>query len=133
MALLDGTVEAVQRRCHFTESDGAIVLDGQPIQTQRQLCRIFDAKTGLIEEDYVKVWDMVTRSPWPEPSDEFPSTSRLTTSTPRYDLRGAGDAAEGPARSPRNDPRFGTEDEERHDRDRNDREVPDAGGRPLRL
>jgi hypothetical protein len=68
------------------------------------LCRIFDAKTGLIGEDRVKVWDLVTCPPWPEPSDKFPPTSRLTTPTPRDDLRGAGDAAEGPRAFARNDP-----------------------------
>jgi hypothetical protein len=34
--------------------------------------RIIDAKTGLIGEGYVRVADMLTRQPWPEPGDEFP-------------------------------------------------------------
>jgi Transmembrane protein of unknown function (DUF3556) len=64
---------AVQRRCHFEEGDvRVIVLEGQPIQTQRQWYRILDAKTGLIEAGYVAVADMLTRQPWPEPGDEFP-------------------------------------------------------------
>jgi hypothetical protein len=66
-------LEAVQRRCHFDEGDvRVIILEGQPIQTQRQWYRIVDAKTGLIEEGYVNVSDMLTRQPWPEPDDEFP-------------------------------------------------------------
>lgn len=64
---------AVQRRCHFEEGDlRVIILEGQPIQTQRQWYRIVDAKTGLIEEGYVTVEDMLTRQPWPEPGDQFP-------------------------------------------------------------
>ncbi|BBZ14089.1 DUF3556 domain-containing protein [Mycobacterium branderi] len=66
-------VEAVQKRCHFDEGDvRVIILEGQPIQTQRQWYRIVDAKTGLIEAGYVTVKDMLARQPWPEPGDEFP-------------------------------------------------------------
>ncbi len=66
-------VEAVQRRCQLEEGDlRVIILEGQPIQTQKQWYRIVDAKTGLIEEGYVRVDDMLARQPWPEPGDEFP-------------------------------------------------------------
>ena len=66
-------VEAVQRRCGFDEGDlRVIILEGQPIQTQKQWYRIVDAKTGLIEEGYVAVEDMLARQPWPEPDDELP-------------------------------------------------------------
>jgi len=66
-------LEAVQRRCNFEEGDvRIIVLEGQPIHTQRQWYRIVDAKTGLIEAGYVDVSDMLSRQPWPEPGDEFP-------------------------------------------------------------
>jgi Transmembrane protein of unknown function (DUF3556) len=66
-------LEAVQRRCNFDEGDlRVIILEGQPIQTQRQWYRIVDAKTGLVEEGYVTVKDMLARQPWPEPDDEFP-------------------------------------------------------------
>ena len=66
-------LEAVQRRCNFDQGDlRVIILEGQPIQTQRQWYRIVDAKTGLIEEGYVTVADMLARQPWPEPDDEFP-------------------------------------------------------------
>ena len=75
-------VEAVQRRCQFEDGDlRVIVLEGQPIQTQRQWYRILDAKTGLIEAGYVNVEDMLSRQPWPEPGDEFPvhvTTARAT-------------------------------------------------------
>ncbi|MDI3315071.1 MAG: DUF3556 domain-containing protein [Mycobacterium sp.] len=66
-------LEAVQRRCRFEDGDvRVIVLEGQPIHTGRQWYGIYDAKTGLIEEGYVKIADMLTRQPWPEPTDEFP-------------------------------------------------------------
>ena len=66
-------LEALQRRCHFDEGDvRVVILEGQPIHIQRQWYRIADAKTGVIEEGYVNVEDMLTRQPWPEPGDEFP-------------------------------------------------------------
>ena len=64
---------AMQWRCGFEDGDvRVIILESQPIQTQRQQYRIVDAKTGLIEEGYVDVKDMLTRQPWPEPGDEYP-------------------------------------------------------------
>jgi hypothetical protein len=66
-------LEALQRRCHFDEGDvRVVILEGQPIHIQRQWYRIADAKTGVIEEGYVNVEDMLTRQPWPEPGDQFP-------------------------------------------------------------
>jgi Transmembrane protein of unknown function (DUF3556) len=66
-------VAAVQRRCQLDEGDlRVIILEGQPIQTKKQWYRIVDAKTGLIEEGYVDVDDMLARQPWPEPGDELP-------------------------------------------------------------
>jgi len=73
---------AMQRRCDFEDGDvRVIILESQPIQTQRQQYRIVDAKTGLIEEGYVDVKDMLTRQPWPEPGDEYPV--HVTTHTAR--------------------------------------------------
>jgi hypothetical protein len=58
-------LEAVQERCHFEEGELRIVtLESQPAQVQRQHYRIFDAATGLVEEGYVNVADMVSRQPW---------------------------------------------------------------------
>jgi hypothetical protein len=66
-------VQAVQRRCQLDEGDlRVIILEGQPIQTKKQWYRIVDAKTGLIEEGYVSVDDMLARQPWPELDDELP-------------------------------------------------------------
>ncbi|OSC40867.1 DUF3556 domain-containing protein [Mycobacterium decipiens] len=75
-------VAAVQRRCNFEEGEvRVIILEGQPIQVQKQWYRIVDAKSGLIEAGYVTVEDMLSRQPWPEPGDEFPvhvTTQRST-------------------------------------------------------
>jgi Transmembrane protein of unknown function (DUF3556) len=58
-------LEAVQERCHFKEGElRVITLESQPAQVQRQHYRIFDAATGLVEEGYVDVADMVSRQPW---------------------------------------------------------------------
>jgi Transmembrane protein of unknown function (DUF3556) len=74
---------AVQRRCHFEEGDvRVIILEGQPIHTQRQWYRIVDAKAGLIEEGHVDVADMLTRQPWPEPGDEFPVHVKTARTAP---------------------------------------------------
>jgi hypothetical protein len=79
-------VAALQRRCGFADGDvRVIILEGQPIQTQQQNYRIVDAKTGLLEEGYVMIADMLTRQPWPEPGDEFPVhvTDRRRDTTPQ--------------------------------------------------
>jgi hypothetical protein len=77
-------LEAVQRRCHFEDGDlRVIVLEGQPIHVQKQWYRILDAKTGLIESGYVRVEDMLSRQPWPEPGDEFPVYVRRQRARPR--------------------------------------------------
>lgn len=73
---------AVQRRCRFDDGDvRVIILESQPIQTRRQAYRIVDAESGLIEEGYVDVADMLTRQPWPQPGDDYPVhvTAQRTT------------------------------------------------------
>ncbi|MPY97624.1 MAG: DUF3556 domain-containing protein [Actinophytocola sp.] len=58
-------IEAMQERCHFEPGEvRVIVLESQPIHRQRQHYRIVDAATGVIEEGYVRVADMVARQPW---------------------------------------------------------------------
>lgn len=64
---------AVQRRCDFDDGDvRVIILEAQPIHRQTQAYRIVDAKTGLIEQGYVDVKDMLARQPWPGPDDDYP-------------------------------------------------------------
>jgi hypothetical protein len=66
-------LEAVQERCGFDEGDLRVVyLESQPAQVQRQRYRIYDAATGLIEEGFVDVAEMVSRGPWLDGSWDFP-------------------------------------------------------------
>jgi len=63
----------VQERCAFQEGDlRVITLESQPAHVQRQQYRIYDAASGLIEEGWVNVADMVARGPWLEESWDFP-------------------------------------------------------------
>ena len=58
-------LDAVQERCHFEPGEVRIVvLESQPAHLQRQRYRIFDAATGLVEEGWVNVADMIARQPW---------------------------------------------------------------------
>ena len=58
-------LEAVQERCHFKPGEVRVVaIESQPAHIQRQHYRILDAATGLIEEGWVEVADMVERLPW---------------------------------------------------------------------
>jgi hypothetical protein len=66
-------LEAVQERCGFAEGELRVVtLEAQPAHVQRQHYRIYDAATGLIEEGWVNVADMVARLPWLGESADFP-------------------------------------------------------------
>jgi hypothetical protein len=66
-------LEAVQERCGFAEGELRIVtLESQPAHVQRQRYRIYDAATGLVEEGWVNVADMVARVPWLDESWDFP-------------------------------------------------------------
>jgi hypothetical protein len=56
---------AVQERCGFAEGELRIItLESQPAHVQRQRYRIHDAASGLIEEGWVRIADMVDRLPW---------------------------------------------------------------------
>ena len=64
---------AVQERCGFEEGELRIVtLESQPAHVQRQRYRIYDAASGLVEEGWVRVADMVARQPWLDSSGGFP-------------------------------------------------------------
>ncbi|MBV8930595.1 MAG: DUF3556 domain-containing protein, partial [Mycobacteriaceae bacterium] len=66
-------LSALQRRCHFDEGEvRVIVLESQPIHQHRHAYRIVDAQTGVIEQGYVDVHDLLGRQPWPEPGDDLP-------------------------------------------------------------
>jgi hypothetical protein len=66
-------LEAVQERCDFAEGELRVVyLESQPAQVQRQRYRLYDAASGLLEEGWVDVAEMVKRGPWLDDSWEFP-------------------------------------------------------------
>ena len=66
-------LEAVQEQCGFEEGDVRVIaLESQPAHIQRQRYRIYDAATGLLEEGWVDVAEMIERGPWLEESFEFP-------------------------------------------------------------
>ena len=70
-------LEAVQERCRFAPGDVRVLeLESEPMagspQRGKQHYAIYDAATGLIEEGYVRVDDMVGRQPWLDESFDFP-------------------------------------------------------------
>jgi hypothetical protein len=66
-------LEAIQERCNFKPGEVRVItLESQPAHIQRQQYRIYDAATGLIEEGWVEVADMVARLPWLDESWDFP-------------------------------------------------------------
>jgi hypothetical protein len=66
-------LESVQKQVGFEPGDvRVIMLESQPFHIPKQRYRIHDAATGLIEEGWVDVRDMVERGPWLEESFEFP-------------------------------------------------------------
>ncbi len=66
-------LEAVQEQCGFAEGElRVITLESQPAHIQRQHYRIYDAASGLFEEGWVEIADMVERGPWLDESWDFP-------------------------------------------------------------
>ena len=66
-------LEAVQEQVGFEPGEcRVIMLESQPFHIQRQHYRIHDAASGLLEEGWVDVAEMVKRGPWLEESFEFP-------------------------------------------------------------
>jgi hypothetical protein len=66
-------LEAVQEQAQLESGDvRVIMLESQPFHIPRQRYRIHDAATGLLEEGWVDVAEMVKRGPWLEESFEFP-------------------------------------------------------------
>src|SRR5436190_3489469 len=66
-------LDVVQEKCRYEEGElRVVVLEGQPAHVQRQHYWIYDAATGLLEEGWVDVAEMVKRGPWLEESFDFP-------------------------------------------------------------
>ncbi|HVQ60284.1 MAG TPA: DUF3556 domain-containing protein [Solirubrobacterales bacterium] len=78
-------LEAVQERCRFEPGELRVVtLESQPAHESRQRYRIFDAATGLVEEGWVDVGEMVGRQPWlgGEPFPVEPAGGDRATTAP---------------------------------------------------
>ena len=77
-------IAAVQERCQFAPGDlRVVILESQPAHIQRQHYRIVDAATGLVEEGWVNVADMVDALPWLGESWTFPvDVSERVTAPP---------------------------------------------------
>jgi hypothetical protein len=66
-------LDAVREQVTFAPGDLRVVmLESQPAHIQRQYYRIHDAVTGLVEEGWINVRDMIERGPWLEETFEFP-------------------------------------------------------------
>ena len=64
---------AIQEQCGFEEGEVRLIyLESQPAHIQSQRYRIYDAATGLIEEGWVDVADMVESHPWLDGSGTIP-------------------------------------------------------------
>jgi hypothetical protein len=64
---------SVQDQVRFEPGDvRVLMLESQPFHIPKQRYRIHDAATGLLEEGWVDVRDMVERGPWLEESFDFP-------------------------------------------------------------
>lgn len=84
-------LDAVQEQCQYKPGELRIItLESQPIHLQRQQHKIYDAATGLVEEGYVEVKDMIERQP-------AVARSRLRLPGARHRWRRPAGADPGPA------------------------------------
>jgi hypothetical protein len=66
-------LDAVREQVRFAPGELRVVmLESQPAHIQKQYYRLHDAATGLVEEGWINVRDMVARGPWLEESFDFP-------------------------------------------------------------
>jgi hypothetical protein len=60
-------LSAIQEQCHFEAGElRCIMVESQPLGQSTLHYRIFDAKTGLVEQGFGDVHDLRTRQPWDE-------------------------------------------------------------------
>ena len=76
-ATATSTTSSCSRRCRSAATSprascGWSMIESQPAHEQRQHYRIYDAASGLIEEGYVQVADMVERQPWLDETGHVP-------------------------------------------------------------
>jgi hypothetical protein len=82
-------LEAIQERCGFAAGDVRVVaLESEPMAGSptrgKQRYAIYDAQSGLLEDGFVRVEDMVSRQPWLDESFDLPVE---VTSGPGRDQR----------------------------------------------
>lgn len=66
-------LDIVQEQCEFGAGELRVVaLESQPAHIQRQRYHLYDAATGLLEEGWIDVADLLERGPWLEESFDFP-------------------------------------------------------------
>jgi hypothetical protein len=66
-------LDAVREQVEFAPGELRVVmLESQPAHIQKQHYRIHDAATGLVEEGWISVRDMIDRGPWLEETFDFP-------------------------------------------------------------
>jgi hypothetical protein len=70
-------LEAIQERCGFAAGDVRVVtLESEPMAGSptrgKQRYAIYDAQSGLLEDGFVRVEDMVRRQPWLDESFDLP-------------------------------------------------------------
>jgi hypothetical protein len=76
-------LDAVREQVEFAPGELRVVmLESQPAHIQKQRYRIHDAATGLVEEGWIRVRDMIERGPWLEESFEFPVEITRTGESP---------------------------------------------------
>ena len=76
-------LDAVREQVQFEPGELRVVmLVSQPAHIQKQHYRIHDAATGLVEEGWIKVRDMIERGPWLEETFEFPVEVTRRAETP---------------------------------------------------
>ncbi len=74
---------AVQERCGFAEGEVRVIaLESQPAHQQRHRYRIYDAATGLVEEGWVRIEDIVERLPWLDGDGTVPAEVTWRRETP---------------------------------------------------
>ena len=80
-------LDAVRDQVRFEPGElRVVILESQPAHIQKQHYRIHDAATGLVEEGWIKVRDMIERGPWLEERFDFPvEITRRSESRPEHE------------------------------------------------
>jgi hypothetical protein len=78
-------MEAIQERCGFAPGELRVIyLESQPIQRQAHHYTIWDAATGMIEQDWIGIRGLLAQQPWgmPAAGSDAPTGETAATATP---------------------------------------------------